>query len=548
MEALQTNTYKHDTRGTGMRRWNGWGEQSTVVELPAQGAGFLAQRIGTGRRLADASLEAALARVPPSRLRPHALYSIEAPDRLLHARGQSLPDWLALREGTLERYPDGVAFPDSAEQVRQLLALAEQQDLCLIPYGGGTSVAGHINPPVSTRPVLTVSMARMNRLLELDESSLIATFGPGASGPQVESQLRARGYTLGHFPQSWELSTLGGWVASRSSGQQSLRYGRIEQLFAGGTLETFAGPLQIPAFPASAAGPDLREVVLGCEGRFGIISTVKVRVSALVDDERFYGVFLPDWPKALQAIRQLAQARVPLSMLRLSNAVETETQLALAGHPRQIAWLEKYLKLRGAGQGKCLLTFGVTGNRQQNALSLRQARQHLKAFGGVFTGTLLGNKWAHNRFRFPYLRESLWHAGYVVDTLETATDWSNVDNLLQRIEDSLRDCLAAEGERVHVFTHLSHVYGEGSSIYTSYVFRPAADYPATLARWKALKHAASQTIVEHGGTISHQHGVGKDHAPYLVHEKGELAIAALRSLSRHFDPAGRLNPGTLLEE
>ncbi|MBN6774511.1 FAD-binding oxidoreductase [Pseudomonas granadensis] len=531
-----------------MRRWNGWGDATTVVELPAQGASFLVQRVGEGCALPDASLDTALARVPASRLPAHALYSIDAHERLLHARGQSLPDWLALREGTLGVYPDAVAFPETAADIRQLLKLAEEQDVCLIPYGGGTSVAGHINPPTSARPVLTVSLARMNRLTDLDEQSLLATFGPGASGPQVESQLRARGYTLGHFPQSWELSTLGGWVASRSSGQQSLRYGRIEQLFAGGTLETFAGPLQISTFPASAAGPDLREIVLGCEGRFGIISEVKVRVSALPADERFYGVFLPDWAQALCAIRQLAQARVPLSMLRLSNAVETETQLALAGHPQQIAWLEKYLSLRGAGVGKCLLTFGVTGNRQQNALSLRQARQHLKAFGGVFTGTLLGKKWAQNRFRFPYLRENLWNAGYVVDTLETATDWSNVDHLLNLIESSLRDALAAEGERVHVFTHLSHVYGEGSSIYTTYVFRPAADYPATLARWQALKHAASQTIVTHHGTISHQHGVGKDHAAYLLREKGALAVETLQALSRHFDPAGRLNPGTLLAE
>ena len=531
-----------------MRRWNGWGDATTVVELPAQGASFLARRVGDGRALPDATLETALARVPPSRLQQHFLYSVDAYDRLLHARGQSLPDWLALREGELGNYPDAVAYPTSAEQIRRLLLLAHEQDLCLIPYGGGTSVAGHINPPSSARPVVTVSLARMSRMLELDEESLLATFGPGTSGPQVESQLRARGYTLGHFPQSWELSTLGGWVASRSSGQQSLRYGRIEQLFAGGTLETFAGPLDIPSFPASAAGPDLREVVLGCEGRFGIISEVKVRISALPADERFYGVFLPDWPKALQTIRQLAQARVPLSMLRLSNAVETETQLALAGHPQQIAWLEKYLALRGAGEGKCLLTFGVTGNRRQNALSLRQARQHLKAFGGVFTGTLLGKKWAQNRFRFPYLRENLWNAGYVVDTLETATDWSNVDNLLTLIEKNLRDALAAQGERVHVFTHLSHVYGEGSSIYTTYVFRPAADYPATLARWQALKQAASQTIVDNLGTISHQHGVGKDHAPYLLREKGALAMDTLQALSRHFDPAGRLNPGTLLQE
>ncbi len=482
-----------------MRRWNGWGEESTVVELPDSARGFLAELVGQGARLPDASLEAALAKVPASRLEADPRYSIDPRERLLHARGQSLPDWLVMPEGD---------------------------------FGA----------------VLTVSLERMNRLLDLDRESLVATFGPGAAGPQVESQLRALGYTLGHFPQSWELSTLGGWVASRSSGQQSLRYGRIEQLFAGGTLETFAGPLEIATFPASAAGPDLRELVLGSEGRFGIISSVKVRVSPLAEDERFYSVFLPNWQQALQATRELAQARVPLSMLRLSNAVETMTQLALAGHPGQIAWLEKYLALRGAGEGKCMLTFGVTGNRRQNGLSLSQAKALLKRFGGVFTGTLLGRKWAQNRFRFPYLREALWQAGYAVDTLETATDWSNVDGLLQKIEASLRDGLAAEGERVHVFTHLSHVYGEGSSIYTTYVFRPAASYAATLERWKRLKHAASQAIVDNRGTISHQHGVGKDHAPYLPREKGELGVAALRAMAGHFDPAGRLNRGTLLQD
>ena len=501
-----------------MRRWNGWGEESIVVELPDSARGFLAELVGQGARLPDASLEAALAKVPASRLEADPRYSIDPRERLLQ---------------TLDDLTSG---------------LADSRDLQLIPYGGGTSVAGHINPQASRRPVLTVSLERMNRLIDLDRESLVATFGPGAAGPQVESQLRALGYTLGHFPQSWELSTLGGWVASRSSGQQSLRYGRIEQLFAGGTLETFAGPLEIATFPASAAGPDLRELVLGSEGRFGIISSVKVRVSPLAEDERFYSVFLPNWQQALQATRELAQARVPLSMLRLSNAVETMTQLALAGHPGQIAWLEKYLALRGAGEGKCMLTFGVTGNRRQNGLSLSQAKALLKRFGGVFTGTLLGRKWAQNRFRFPYLREALWQAGYAVDTLETATDWSNVDGLLQKIEASLRDGLAAEGEKVHVFTHLSHVYGEGSSIYTTYVFRPAASYAATLERWKRLKHAASQAIVDNRGTISHQHGVGKDHAPYLPREKGELGVAALRAMAGHFDPAGRLNRGTLLQD
>ena len=531
-----------------MRRWNGWGDETTVVELPAHGEAFLAGLVGPGQALADASLEQVLSQVPASRLPAHPLVSQDAEVRVRHARGQSLPDWLAMRSGEFGMFPDGVALPETAAQVRELLAWSVAHDVTLIPYGGGTSVAGHINPQASERPVLTLSLARMSALIDIDEESLIATFGPGANGPQVESQLRARGYTLGHFPQSWELSTLGGWVASRSSGQQSLRYGRIEQLFAGGRVETFAGTLSIPTFPASAAGPDLREVVMGSEGRFGIISEVRVRISRLAEDERFYAVFLPNWTQALQAIRTLAQARVPLSMLRLSNAIETRTQLALAGHPQQIAWLEKYLALRGAGEGKCMLTFGVTGSRVQNAASLKQAKRLLKRFGGVFTGTLLGKKWAENRFRFPYLRHGLWGAGYVVDTLETATDWSNVDSLLEKIESSLRQGLADEGERVHVFTHLSHVYGEGSSIYTTYVFRPGTDYAQALGRWQTLKQAASRTIAENRGTISHQHGVGRDHAPYLVAEKGALGMAALQALSHHFDPDQRLAPGVLLPE
>ena len=195
-----------------------------------------------------------------------------------------------------------------------------------------------------------------------------------------------------------------------------------------------------------------------------------------------------------------------------------------------------------------MMTFGVTGNRAQNAASLKQAKKLLKGFAGVFTGTLLGSKWAEGRFRFPYLRHGLWDAGYAVDTLETATDWSNVDNLLNKVEASLRDELTGEGERVHVFTHLSHVYGEGSSIYTTYVFRPGSDYAAAMARWQRLKAAASLTIAGNRGTISHQHGVGRDHAPYLAAEKGELGMATLRSLATHFDPDQRLVPGVLLQD
>lgn len=531
-----------------MRRWNGWGDDQFHMDLPANGRSFLAARIGDSQPLPDATLAAVCEQVPESRLPPHPLITAVAEDRVRHARGQSLPDWLAMRSGEIGVFPDGVAYPESSEQVADLLRFAAERDVILIPYGGGTSVAGHINPGTSAKAVLTVDLGRMNRLLDLDTDSQIATFGAGTPGPLVESQLRAWGYTLGHFPQSFELSTVGGWVASRSSGQQSLRYGRIEQLFAGGRMETLQGALEIPAIPASSAGPDVREMVLGSEGRLGILTEVQVRVTPLAERERFHVIFFPDWDRARTAARRLVQGRIPLSMIRVSNAIETETQLALAGHPAQVGLLERYLRWRGAGEGKCMMMIGTTGTRRQCGAALKDALNIARTCNGIHTGTYLGRKWAEKRFNMPYLREALWTLGYAVDTLETATNWENVDNLLNRIEHNLRHGLESEGEQVHVFTHLSHFYPQGCSIYTTYVYRVADSYAETLKRWEHLKHTTSDLIVRHQGTISHQHGVGKDHAPYLPVEKGALGMTAIRALCNRFDPDKRLNPGTLLQD
>lgn len=529
-----------------MRKWNGWGDEST--DFPANPAVvvFLNKLLGDTKALPDAAHADVLARVPASRLPSHPLIKTDAGIRLLHARGQSLPDWLALRSGDIGLFPDGVAVPESGADVRALLEFARQHDVVVIPYGGGTSVAGHITPLPDARPVLTLSLARMNGLMTLDRESQIATIGAGANGPRVEELLNAQGYTLGHFPQSFELSTLGGWVVTRSSGQQSLRYGRIEQIFAGGTLETLQGTLDIPTFPASSAGPDIREMVLGSEGRLGVLTEVKVRITRLPAEEEFHVFFLPDWERASMGIREVAQQKLPLSMLRLSNAEETRTQLILAGHARAVGLLDRVLRLRGAGDGRCMMTVGFTGNATGVSFSLRELKKILKPYGAVATGQILGKKWRSNRFKAPYLRESLWQLGYAVDTLETAVDWPKVTPTIDAIESALRQGLNDEGESVLAFTHLSHLYAQGSSIYTTYAFRVGKNYEQTLARWQKLKQAASEEIVKAGGTISHQHGVGRDHAPYLPSEKGEIGMSTLRALCQHFDPQQILNPGKLL--
>jgi alkyldihydroxyacetonephosphate synthase len=535
-----------------VKRWNGWGDESIDYPLPEPARQFLEGLVGAGTPQPDVRLEEVIGRLPASRLARfgtgHPLVTVDAGERVRHARGQSLPDWIALRSGRLGAVPDGVAYPSNDVEVRTLLDYGRQAGVRLIPYGGGTSVVGHVNPLPGDQPVLTVDLGRLNELRRWDEKSGLATFGAGVAGPELEARLHERGHTLGHFPQSFEYSTLGGWIVTRSSGQQSLGYGRIEKLFAGGRLAAPVGTLELPPFPASAAGPDLRELVLGSEGRLGILTEATVRASLLPEQEVVHAVFLPDWDRALSTARAIMQARLPLSMLRVSTPVETQTTLALAGHERLINTLTRLLELRGIGPDRCMLLVGLAGRRALMRAACREVLDLARHVGrGVHVGQRFGHEWHKNRFRTPYLRNTQWDMGYAIDTLETATDWTAIPAMVEAADAALRGGLADVGERVHVFTHLSHLYAYGSSVYTTYLFRVAPDPDETFRRWQVLKTAASRAIVDHGGTISHQHGVGLDHRGYLPGEKGPLGMAALQDLAARFDPDGMMNPGKLLE-
>jgi alkyldihydroxyacetonephosphate synthase len=533
-----------------MRRWNGWGDDAITDHIPAAGAGALEDVLGAGRPQPDVSLADVVERLPSGRLETHPLVDATPETRIRHARGQSLPDWLALRTGRLGTVPDGVAFPASRREIRDLLAYAAASGARVIPYGGGTSVVGGVTPDAAQAsdgaPWLTVSLARLAGLRALDETSLLATFGAGTAGPDVEAALRARNLTLGHYPQSWEYSTVGGWIAARSSGQQSLGFGRIEALFAGGALEAPAGSLEIPPHPASAAGPDLRHVVLGSEGRLGIVAEAILRVRPLPEVERFITWFTADWERALAMTREIGQAGLPLTMVRTSTAAETWTNLALAGHERVLGALRAYLRARGAGGERCMVMVGLAGSRGVVRATAAAVASIARAHGALRVPATFGRQWQKSRFQTPYLRNALWDAGYAVDTLETAVPWAALPGLAADLAPALRRGLADVDEKVHAFMHLSHVYPTGSSLYTTYLWRLADTPEVTLARWQRLKGLASEAIVRHGGTISHQHGVGSDHAAYLSAEKGLLGMAALHDLAARFDPDGRMHPGVLL--
>jgi alkyldihydroxyacetonephosphate synthase len=486
-------------------------------------------------------------KIPGTRIRrPISLISTDPDERLRHAYGQSFPDWIGFRFGALNRFPDGVAYPAAPEEITDILAFAERENGIVIPYGGGTSVVGHLEVPDADQPVISLSLERLNRLTDINPYNRLATFEAGVRGPYLEAQLKAHGYTLGHYPQSFEQSTLGGWVVTRSSGQQSLYFGRIEDLFAGGSLITAKGTMGFRPYPASAAGPDLRQIVLGSEGRMGVLADAQVRISEIPEADDIYGVFFPSWDKAVDAVRALTTAGLPLSMVRLSNPMETMTNLILAGHEKQIAMLKHYLRLRGLFDNTyCMTLIGLIGSRKNAHQGWRNARDVIKMFDGVAMGKSMGNAWKKNRFLAPYLRNTLWEYGYGVDTLETAVNWDNVRPTMAAVEAAIRNALSDKGENVHVFSHLSHVYASGSSIYTTYVFRLAETAEETMDRWHRLKSEASQAVVEAGGTISHQHGVGTDHKPYLPAEKGELGIDLLNHVWQFADPEGRMNPGKL---
>jgi alkyldihydroxyacetonephosphate synthase len=262
--------------------------------------------------------------------------------------------------------------------------------------------------------------------------------------------------------------------------------------------------------------------------------------------EAFYGAFFPDWESGVEAARTIAQARVRLSMLRLSDAQETETSLALTGHERLIKLADWGLRILGHGSGRCLMIYGLTGDPLKIRRTHAQAKEIFRAHGGLPTGTYIGRTWDRSRYRSPYLRNTLWDRGYALDTLETAVSWSSFARLRNAVLSSLGQAFEALSIRALIFSHLSHLYEDGVSFYLTYLYPRQPDPEHSLEIWKKAKHAASKAIVDEGGTISHQHGIGVDHLDYLAAEKSPIGMELLNQLVRSCDPDQILNPGKLL--
>jgi alkyldihydroxyacetonephosphate synthase len=528
-------------------KWWGWGDPERRVELSETAVAAVRDDLGVAPDDAAEPVSIDQVSLPEARpladpVRAAAGEVLDRPDdRIRHAAGRSYPDLVRLRTGRLEHAPDAVLRPADAAGVQAVLEACAAAGVAVVPFGGGTSVVGGVEALANGHSaVVSLELSRL-RSVELDSQSLTARLGPGLTGPEAEAALGALGATLGHFPQSFEEATIGGFAATRSAGQASSGYGRFDELVTALELAAPAGRLRTLEIPHTAAGPSLRELVLGSEGTLGVIINVTCRVRPAPRTRVYEGWVAQDFEAGREIVRDLAQRHEAPDLLRLSDEEETRVSLELAGTEgfRKRA-LDTYLSLRRR-RGGCLLICGWEGERDSVSRRRGLAQARLRLGGAVSLGRSAGNSWYRNRYGGPYLRDELMNLGVLVETLETAHTWSRLEELYRGVGDALRGAL---GERSIVMCHVSHAYADGASLYFTFLTR--ARPGEELDQWRAAKSAACEAIVAAEGTITHHHAVGRDHAPYMRAEVGELGLDALRAVKERLDPAGIMNPGKLL--
>ena len=429
--------------------------------------------------------------------------------------------------------------------MRGLLETCAEQGVAVVPFGGGTSVVGGLTPLRGAhRAVVALDLHRLSGPGDVDRESHTVTCGAGLRVRTLERLLAARGLTLGHFPQSYEYVSVGGCAATRSAGQASTGYGRFDEMVLGLRCACPAGDVELPAQPASAAGPSLRQLVVGSEGTLGAITEVALRVREAPPEKVYEGVFFETFAGGSNALRMLAQHDATPDIARLSDEHETAMSMALAGSRRLSDGLGRaYLRLRGYRHG-ALAILGFEGEPDLVATRRRRALELARRQGGLAVGRSPGDAWAASRFSAPYLRDELLGHGVMVETLETATTWARLDNLYQKVGSALAGALSGRGTPGLVLCHISHLYETGASLYFTFLARQQEG--RELEQWEAVKQAASHAIVSHGGTITHHHAVGRDHAPWMRDEVGAQGLQALRALKAALDPEGIMNPGKLL--
>ncbi|MEZ5076196.1 MAG: FAD-binding oxidoreductase [Solirubrobacterales bacterium] len=547
-----------------LKHW-GWGyeDQAPSARQLREAAAGIRARFGFGGEvekpvpLADVELR------PPRLKRPPGfgdLFSDDRYERVSHALGKAYRDVVRGFRGEVEHPPDLVAFPGTESEIETVIGWAEAEGAAVIPFGGGTSVVGGVEPRLGERPVVTMDLRRLDRVLEVDPVSLAARIQAGATGPRLERQLREHGLTMRHYPQSFEYSTVGGWIATRAGGHFATLMTHVDDLVESVRAITPRGTWQSRRLPGSGAGPSPDRMLIGSEGILGAISEAWVRVRPRPEFKASAGVEFAAFLAAAGAVRELAQSGLYPSNCRLLDAAEAE--------------------LTGAGDGSAdLLILGFESAHGPVADSMAAALEIVRSHGGVVrTSDEVADRsaqggqgarasaagsgraaeqpapdvWRGAFLLAPYLRDTFVACGVLSETFETAVTWDRLEEFHATVMETARRATAtacgatAEGPgSPRVSCRFTHVYPDGAAPYFT-ILAPAAR-GEEVAQWDEVKAAVSAALIEAGGTITHHHAVGRDHRPWYDRQRPPPFAAALRAAKAELDPNAVLNPGVLID-
>lgn len=477
--------------------------------------------------------------------------------RVVHSFGRSLPDLFRARQGDFARIVDAVVYPGSEAEIAELLRLVVERDLVAIPYGGGSCISGSVTPDVAeTRPILTINLGRMRDLLEVDDTSGLARIQAGAYGPDLEEQLNQRGWTLGHFPDSFTYSTLGGWAATRSTGMQSDRYGDIEDIVRGLRLVTPSGVAVTKPQPGRDAGPSVHEMILGSEGRLGIISECTVQVHRLAAERQVIAYMYPDWEHGVRGIHAIARSEVRPVFTRLSDGPETRFSMTLVKAPTSLKGkamakvqdgLFSYLRSRGwdTTEEMCLSYVCFEGSKEHVEREKAIVKKIVAKNGGITLGAGPGAVYDQKKFDTPYLRDFLLNYQVFGDVCDTGTTWAKLNEVHSRVYDAYYGARAHREKPGFMFCHMSHSYHGGACLYFTFAV-PYESEETALEEYYEAKNAVQDAFMELGTGVSHHHAVGTEHQPWIEQDLGEVGARMVEGLFAAADPGRNLNPGKIV--
>ncbi len=527
------------------RNWWGWGDEGDA--LGPSDMSTLAQQVAGVFSLPTPSAAYASAiqsvTVPATAVTPPeslaTLFDFDPQARVLHAKGQSFTDVVRAFHGQVGRVPDVVLRPRSAADVAQLLDWADGNGVVVIPFGGGTSVVGGVNAPLDDpRPVASLDLGRMDRVTDIDEVSLAVRIEAGARGPRIEEQLRVKGLSLRFYPQSWQYATLGGWVATRAGGHFATGPTHVDDLVESIEAQTPTGPWVSRRLPASGAGPSPDRMWLGSEGTLGVVTAAWLRAVPRPNQRASVTILFPVFESAMAAVREIVQSGLRPSNLRLLDPTEA--------------------LVNGAGDGsKSVLAMGFEGTGRWLGSLLDPATKICRNHGGLLDGMpkmIAGDRsgtadgasgdWRQSFLRAPYVRDALVRLGFVVETFETAVTWDKADRFIEDVRERTRQAAEDVGDgKAIIGVRLTHAYPDGCAPYFT-VITPGrgTDRPA---QWAEVKAAAADAIIESGGTITHHHAVGRDHAPWWRQQRPEPMGRVWEAVRGELDPNRIMNPGVL---